>query len=277
MRNLYLVGMSPPPDKVPHIDPYPSGALGTSLVALDPRHGVFPNLVTAPLLSTLYHLHSDSVLFQEFFLQAMDLMEDISPRRLNVLKKPVGTKFEMDENTLALLARINPEKDLWLVFGYWSISALVMFLLQGKTDFTPGEVSGFSKKFLRAAIQIARPSDLLPHKLPARLAPLPGSYFRPCSNPDPDGTGEVSVLRRTVGRWVGDSAVIARIVATLRSLVPLPHNEAYQMYPFGKVQNCFMLAVDPTHHRGVTPPEVFWRFMGERIKERLLDPTSPAP
>jgi hypothetical protein len=278
MRNLYLVGMSPPPNKVPHVDPYPSGSLGTLLAPLDPRHGVFPNLVTAPLLSTLYHLHSDSVLFQQFFLQTMALMEDNSPRRLNVLKKPVGTTFEMDDRALDLLTHIDPEKDLLLIFGYWSISALVMYLLQGKTDFTPKEVNSFSKKFLRTAIQIARPHNLLPHKLPARRAPLPGSYFRLCSNPDPDGTGAVSVLQQTVAKWVQDQAKIANIVATLRSLVPLPHNEAYQMYPFGKVQNCFMLAVDPSRHQGVTPPpEVFWRFMGKRIMERLLVPTSPTP
>jgi hypothetical protein len=277
MRQLYLVGMSPPPDKVPHADPYPSGSLGTSLVPLDPRHGVFPNLVTTPLLSTLCHLHSDRNLFDEFFLQVMDLMGDTCPRRLNVLKKPVGTQLEMDPQAVELLAQLNPQRDLLLVFGYWSISAVVMHLLQQRLEFTPQELSRFSKHFLRAAVQISRPTDLLPHELPRRLAPLPGFYFRLCSNPDPNGARTVSVLNRTVEKWVQDPARVAVIVNTLRSIVPLPHNEAYQMYPFGKVQNCFMLAVDPTHHRGVTPPDVFWRFMGKRIRDRLLVPTSPIP
>jgi hypothetical protein len=281
LRQIRLVGMAPPgpPKKLTEQPPRPSAKL-TDYVSLDPPHGVFPYLVMTPLLATLYHLHPRSALTQEFMEQIVELLEDDSPRRHNVLLKPNGTEDKIDPHTITLLNALRPDNDLWLVFGFRPISALLSYLLHGpkNEEKDRDKLANTARTFLRHAMKACPNDQPLPPAVPgSAITPLPGIFFHFCTAPDPDGNGVVAALRYAVRAMNVREARIPKIVSVLRSLVPLPHNEAYDQYPIASGQNSFMLCRTLKDHGDDVPPEVFWRYMGRRIAERLLIRSSTIP
>ena len=281
LRQIRLVGMAPPgsPRKRLEQQPRPSAKL-TEYVALDPRHGVFPNLVMTPLLATLYHLHPRANLTQEFMEQVVELLEDDSSRRHNVLLKPNGTEteYKIDPRTIKLLNALRPEDDLWIVFGFRPISALLGYLLHGSKKKERDELATTARTFLRHAMEASPNDAALPPTLhSSAITPLPGIFFHLCTAPDPGGNDVVAALRYAVRAMKVPEARIPKIVSILRSLVPLPHNEAYDQYPIATGQNSFMLCRTLKDHGDDVPPEVFWRYMGRRIAERLLVRSSTIP
>ena len=263
--------MALPAAKKRDSSPRNSGSL-TSLVPLDPRHGVFPNLVMTPLMATAFHLHPNASLVAQFMSQVTEILEDTSPRRLNVLQQPTGDENQLHPSVIDILSKINPHQDLLLVFGYWSVSAIIMYLLQEKTCFRDSDVHHFNNRFLGEALKLAKPANLLPDRLPECLTPKTGIYFRLCSDPDPEGTGMTRILRQTSRKMAFSEDRIEQAIPLLRALIPLPHNEAYDRYPYGNAQNSFMLCRDLREQKNIdSPTNVFWRYMGKRIRDRLLN------
>lgn len=160
--------------------------------------------------------------------------------------------------------------ELWLVFGYEAIASLVHHLLTEQTSFRFGEADKTSKTFLEKVLLGVRDLNVIPSGFPARRAPLPGVFFRLLSAVGPDAPRIMEQIKATVSEIGKAGCDATRITRILRSLVPLPHDEAYKNKPTGKFQNCFMLCCDPKDHKGcAVPSTVFWKYMGQRIAERL--------
>ncbi len=269
MKDLYFVGKALPEDKSKHNTPFPSGSL-SELVALDPRHGVFPNLVATPLLSAVMAFYEEGDVDNTLKVldQAKEILKDETPRRINVLRKPTGGQLRLGQDIPALLAEFAPEQTLWLVFKHSSIYALCTYLLTGKDEFTEGHLNSYGAEFLRRCTEA--PGCTL--KLPVNKNTQVGLFFRFCTDEDPDGHGVTSYLRHAVVQMAPNGDV-DRIVAILRSFVPLLHNDAYDKTPIGLIQGRFMAGKDlppvcPDDHEPA--PDVYWRFIGRVIKRRLL-------
>lgn len=270
MRNLYLVGKALPEDKARHRVPFPSGAL-TDLVALDPRHGVFPNLVMTPLFATVMAFYEDRDLENMAMLlsQATEILKDHTPRRLNALTKPVGGKCRLEAAAIGLLAKLDTERELWLVFKHSTAFALISYLLTDKEEFTEGELNSYGAEFLRRAAAASNGNLLLPEYLNTQV----GLLFRLCAGEDVDGRGCSTFMRRAVEE-MAPTKDANLIVKKLRCFVPLLHNDAYDKAPFGLIQNRFMACWDipPDQPNHESPPaDPYWRFVGKAIKRRLLD------
>jgi len=273
LKRLSLVGMAPPgaPRKRAEQPPCPSGKL-TDYVALDPRHGVFPNLVMTPLLATLYHLRSDATLLHEFMDQIVELLEDNSPRRHNILLKPTENKYELDPRMVSRLKAFRTADEVWLVFGFRPISALLSYLLHGSTmEKGKDEFERTARTFLGHAIKACPNHPTLPSAIHgSAITPLPGIFFYLCTTPDPDSTGVVAALHHAALAMTASKSRASKTAAVLRSIIPLPHNEAYDRYPIASGQNAFMLCRTPKEPGGGdVPPEIFWRYIGQRIAIRL--------
>jgi hypothetical protein len=258
LRQVSLVGMALPSQKEPHIDPLPSGKL-TELVDLDPRHGVFPNLVMTPLMAVLCHLEAKER--DELWLQIPGLLEDRSDRRFNALDVSTETHWSLTRPAKVKVAELDPATDLWFVFGIWPIAAIVEHLATGNTEFQPANLLGCLRVFLKAALQRANGYRELPMTVPRCKSPLPGILFRLCT--DPDVAWSTACLCAGFDSVGAEKSQRIQLATKVRSMVPLPHNEAYDRYPFGKSQNCFMTCRDPKDAETFAPPpEVFWRYIG---------------
>jgi hypothetical protein len=274
MRELYFVGKALPEDKRRHNTPFPSGSL-TDLEALDPRHGVFPNLVATPLLSTVMAFYEDGDVQSALKVldQAKEILKDKTARRINVLSKPTSTTLRLDPGIPSLLGNFAPERTLCLVFKHSAVYALCTYLLTGKEEFTEGDLNSNGAEFLRRCTQAPGCS----FELPVNKNTQVGLFFRLCTDDDPDGCGVTSYLRHAVRQMAPESNV-ERILAILRSFVPLLHNDAYDKTPIGLVQARFLAGRDlpplcPPDHEPA--PAVYWRFIGRVIRSRLLAPPMP--
>src|SRR5688572_5871133 len=104
MRRLFLAGKAMPEDKSARNVPFPSGDL-ESLVALDPRHGVFPNLVATTVLSTLMAFYEDrhGDHLHQMLEQAEEILKDRSKRRFNILCKPRSSTLTLHPTVIAAI------------------------------------------------------------------------------------------------------------------------------------------------------------------------------
>lgn len=269
LKDMYFVGKALPEEKSRHNTPFPSGSL-TDLVPLDPRHGVFPNLVATPLLSTVMAFYEEGDVENALKVldQGKELLKDKTPRRINVLRKPTGGKLRLDEDVPSLLKDFDPERTLWLVFKHSANYALCTYLLTGRDEFTEGDLNSYGAEFLRRCTEAPGCN----YELPANLNTQVGLFFRLCTDEDNDGQGVTSYLRHAIQQMVPNGDV-DRIVEVLRSLVPLLHNDAYDKTPIGLIQARFLAGTDlppvcPDDHEPA--PELYWRAIGKVVKRRLL-------
>lgn len=275
MKDLYFVGKALPEDKSRHNTPFPSGNL-TGLVPLDPRHGVFPNLVATPLLSTVmaFYETGDVENTMKVLDQAKEILKDQTPRRINVLMKPTDATLRLDPDIPLLFDNFAPERTLWLVFKHSTIFAICAYLLKGIEQFTEGELNSYGAEFLRRCTE----APMCPFKLPDRRNTQVGLFFRFCTDEDQDGNGVMSYLRHAV-REMAPEKDVDRIVAILRSFVPLLHNDAFDKTPIGLIQARFMAVEDlppicPADRKPAS--DHYWRFIGKVIRRRLMTrPTKP--
>ncbi len=270
MKDLYLVGKALPEDK--KFPPFPSGGL-SDLVDLDPRHGVFPNLVMTPLFATVmtFYCDGDTENVIKLLDQAKELLHDRSDRRFNVLDKPAGMKHKLASNIPSRLQRLDPARELLLVFKHSTAYGLITFLLKGKTEFTEGDLNSYGDEFLRRCTE----APGCKFELPGYKNTQVGLLFRLCTDDDVDGNGATSYLRHAI-REMAPNRDIDRIVAVLRSFVPLLHNDAYDKTPIGLIQARFMAVTDlPTRWTNdhEPSPDLYWRFIGKAIRRRLLSQT----
>jgi hypothetical protein len=231
-----------------------------------------------PLMSTLYHIRNNQQAALKLLEEQMPvLLQDVSPRRINVLKMPEGDRRVLDPTFVDYIAKLDSASDLWLVYGYEAITSLVYYLLKQETTFSfKHDADAVGQQFLKKVLErLPATVRMLPSGFPKRRTPLPGIYFRLFTDGGVNTQVLVPAIRDTVSELAKPGSDVERTVKQLRCTVPLPHDEAYKNKPIGKFQNCFMLCCDPTAHASCSrPPVVFWQYMGQRIAERLfqIDP-----
>jgi len=260
MRRLFLVGMAPPADGKRCARPFPVG-LSEMLIALDPRHGVFPNLVMTPLLSTLFQLRDKREQLNDFLGQLTDLLGDDGKRRFNVFASVEDGLYLLSEELHAQLSELHDRKKLWVVFGYWSVAGILWSL------FNPSAIRGeLAEEDLVALprILVVKAGRLAPRKL--SMTAVLGVIHRLCTGDGKD-LQDLELGVRKILDEKGYSAQLDRVVAALRSIVPISHNEAYQTLPTGHIQNHFVLGKVPTDSDN---PELFWKYIGQAIARRLV-------
>lgn len=268
MRTLSLVGESLPSGKI-----IPVGPLN-ELIPLDPRHGVFPNLVMTPILSTLCAFDRDKNEFREFWKQVPYLLEK-TDNRFNAFTKDTTESeknplFTIHPDMERRLNNFDVRKDLWAVFGFQTIFGLIRYLLTGEKAATKRQIKVFATKFLNSALENGTPESLgLPKKLPQNLSPQEGIIHRLCTDEDLDGNRILHALKHAIKKKNLFHDKLTQQIETLRCFVPLLHNEAYQMSPYGVCQANFSLAHDYDIKGQIRPAELYWKLMGKVLARRL--------
>lgn len=247
MREIYLIGMAPPEDKGKA--PWPNEH---ELEPLDLRHGVFPNLVMTPLMSTVMFIDENNRC--QFLKSVRNILDMGSSRRLNVFCQPFGKSKEdipITKEFLTCMHRFNPANELYLVFGYWSSFALLMMILEKPeaNSLCKNEITEFSRRFCK-----------INGYVPKNLAAKTGLAFK---------------ITREITR--GDSAIVEKLgsvfnrdaLMKLTSVVPLLHNDAYQNLPVGKSQLIFINAIDGKNIKNKGDFQLYWEYIGEEVAYRL--------
>lgn len=254
-RTLSLVGESLPDGEVVQV-----GNL-TSLVPLDARHGVYPNLVMTPLLSTLWALREQKGDTERFWNQIGGLL-DSTANRFNVFKKMERpnnscTVFEILPDTKRRLLDFCVDSQLWALFGYQTVFGLIRWVLKGEVTVTKPQIEKFAVTFLSAAGVQA---------VPKNLSAQEGVVHRLCTRADQESNLRKAVLATTT--FPKDAE---RHLRMFRCFVPLLHNEAYQLVPYGLGQANFSMAKDYDHRGSEHAGELYWKVMGKAIATRLQD------
>ncbi len=295
MKQIVLIGYSPADKKA-----WPTGGLGDTLVDLDPRHGVFPNHVMSPLLSTACFLPSED---QPAFLT--DVRDNIlgsfpgcRPRRHNALDKNISA----DAATLLLRTRriflrpsvapmlsdpeaFDPSKHLALIYNYWAFSAIMSFLIENNTSWTEKTLDAFRRslleKLLRRSAGVCGARTDFPTSLPTTAIAQLGLYFQICAHAADARLRDI--LTSCVKEQRDESTATALslpdlqwTVSTICSLMPLPHNEVYHSYNeetnhIGLYQNCFVRGKDP---KGLHPDPgspIMWEYIGRAVAQKCAE------
>ena len=275
MRSLNLVGES-----LPSGSPVQVGEL-VGLIPLDPRHGVFPNLVMTPLMSLLHATRASGLDIAETYRQVQELLDDGTTRRFNAFKKdgeyPTNPEFEILSSTARRLSDMRPAQELWALFGYQTIFGVVRWLLTGEARASKRQIRKFAMRFLASAAGGWIERTMLPRAIPKNMSAQEGYMHRLCTDEDGDGSGVVAMLRNAISENATDPAKSEEILDKLRAFVPLLHNEAYQLTPYGVGQANFMLCENWVLNSGRHPEELYWRAMGRSLLKRMVVTAVPTP
>ena len=134
------------------------GDLGDELVALDPRHGVFPNFVMTPLLAALFSMKNDAEYCMSLMEQLKGLLADKSERRFNVFKqkrKEKNEPFTIDDVLYLKLTSFNVRSHLWMLIGYQTTFGLLAWMLKGGKKRQRNKIEEFAFEFLSTALSNA--------------------------------------------------------------------------------------------------------------------------
>ena len=282
MKRLWLVGESLPlKEDGSERKAHKTSNLPATLVPLDPRHGVFPNLVMKPLCTAGYSLslsHVDQLL--PFFKEMKEIISDESERRFNLYenratkskgrgkqnpeKKVVAEIFAINDGGIsARIASFDLENDLWLVFGHQTNFGLLWWLLDKELDrkVEKDDIRAFSEKFV-AAVSECSPAHAYEKK--SQLSSRIGLLHRLCT-----GIDTRTILESAVAKLGPKSEFsAARISELLRATVPLLHNEGYQdgTNATGNAQSHFVRRAKGKVAHG----DLYWQVMGNAIATRVL-------
>jgi len=248
MRELFLVGMAPPVSKKGEY----IGDLKDDLVPLDPRHGVFPNLVMTPLLSGLMFLKTKNEQI-EFIKMVRRILEQQSTNRLNVFESIDKKKNNPFSHSFKkLMMTLRPDHHICVIFGFWSSNAAIRYVLDGPTsECNYAEIRQFSEEFLSSA----------GFNVPKELSARTGITLR-ITRKIADNNQEQ--IRRLTDKYEEEK------VRKLAAIIPLLHNEAYQLPQTGLCQRAFMNAnIFGDFDRNQIPPKQYWEFIGEEIALRF--------
>lgn len=282
MKRLWLVGESLPlKEDGTQRKAHPASGLPPTLMPLDPRHGVFPNLVMKPLFAAGYSLsQSKGDKLLDFFQEMKEVVSDASGRKLNFFenrptrpkgrgKRVVARNADVDQFAVAdndMTSRVNSfnrVEDLWLVFGHQTNFGLVWWLVDKAAASKPTreQIREFSDKFVtvvRKCSSIHAGGDF------GQLSSRIGLLHRLCT-----GASFQPVLHSVVSELkpVG-SYTAAQITELLRATVPLLHNEGYQdgSNPTGNAQGHFVRLGRGKADTG----DLYWQVMGNAIATRIL-------
>ncbi len=282
MKRLWLVGESLPlKQDGSERKARQTANLPATLVPLDPRHGVFPNLVMKPLFAAGYTLsmkHADWLL--RFFQEMKEVVADQSTRRFNLfndhctspkgrgndaaLLHPSSDFFEINEVSMTdRIGSFDLQNDLWLVFGHQTNFGLLRWLLDKSTatKASKSEFRDFSKKFANEATKCApKYASEDTSQLTARI----GLLHRLCTGIDTQPALE-SIIANLIPSRLNE---VDRIVRLLRATVPLLHNEGYQdgSNSSGNAQGHFVRFAKSK----VAQADLYWQVMGNAIATRVL-------
>ena len=275
IRTLSLVGESLPDGTAVRV-----GEL-EALVALDARHGVFPNLVMTPLLSTLWAMNKLRVDTTAFWNQVEGLLES-TQHRFNAFSKsaliePKNPDFVIHPLASKRLSEFDTASELWGLFGYQTNFGLLRWALTGEDKATKKEIKKFATEFLTVAFTHWTPDVGFPKVAPHNMCSQEGVLHRLCTQSDPDGTGVVAMLRHAIEENTVFAEKVDYYLKVFRCFVPLLHNEAYQLAPYGVGQANFALAQDYDLKGTSHATELYWKLMGETLMRRLLTETVPTP
>lgn len=291
MKRLWLVGESLPlREDGSGRRAFETANLPSHLVPLDPRHGVFPNLVMKPLFAAGYSLAEEKEAeVAEFFREMKDVVSDTSKRRFNLFmdratkskgraKKKEQTEnseltavedrtelFEIDNEALAgRVANFDCQRDLWLVFGHQTNFGLLWWLTNKKeaSQTQKTKIKDFSEEFVSV---VSKCDPQVEAGSCTQLSSRIGLFHRLCT-----GANGSATLQSAISRLEPKSGYSTeQIVEILRATVPLLHNEGYQdgQNPTGNAQSHFV-----RHARGKTcKGDLYWQVMGYSIAQRMLD------
>jgi hypothetical protein len=277
MKKLFLVGESLP-TRLPAVV-----GVRRTLSALDSRHGVFPNLVMKPLLSTLWALRNQGLDDNEFWTEITEILADDSQQRLNAFRKhTTGPKdrnpeFEILDDTAARLERLDPEVETWATFGFQTTFGLIRWMLRAERRVSKKTIQTFAVEFLSYAFEVRSDNIILPAGVPKKGCAQEGVIHRLFTEENSCGDGAEAMLRHAVSKYVSEPAKVAETLLRIRAFVPLLHNEAYQNTPYGIGQANFVLADDYDVNGSVHPGEMYWRVMGKALMRRLRPAATLSP
>ena len=265
MRQLCLVGEAEPADKKRRSKKNPDGVvmppvfcaeLEGELLALDPRHGVFPNLVMTPLIGTLYACEREQRKVVGDSWSA--ILEDSSDRRFNVFaKRPEGTghPFIMHTKLESRWSGFNPDQEAWVLFGFRTSFGLLRWLLTGEPIHTEKDIKHFANTFLTHALSHLNDETTRPRKNHARRLGMLHHFLTSAAE------SKREALEHALTQY--PTRDLASTSRKLRSVVPLLHNEAYHSAPIGNAQAQFLCYASSLCD--ATPREVYWKFCGRAI------------
>jgi hypothetical protein len=279
MKKLWIVGESMPlrkdgTDRIARL----SANLPERLMPLDPRHGVFPNLVMKPLFAATFAASKIPTVDLAVLLEGVDaVVRDNSDRRFNVFapritdqKENPEDRFEIDEEEMAQrITLFRPSEDLWLVFGHQTNFGLLKWLLDGDAgkSHTRKQLESFSTSFVSRVIKLSSGFVSAP---PTSKSGRVGLFHRLCT----EGNRVNDDAKKTLHSVINDLAPKAGrstewIVEFLHSTVPLLHNEAYQdgPHPTGNAQAHFVRNA-VRHIEGF---DLYWQIMGNAIAQRAFN------
>lgn len=272
IRRLCLVGEAEPADKKRRSKKNPDGVmmlpvscaeLGGELLALDPRHGVFPNLVMTPLFGTMYACEREQR--EAVWDSWSDILEDSSARRFNVFaKRPdgVGHPFLNHCKLENHWSAFDPAEDVWVLFGFRTSFGLLRWLLTGEQTHTEKDIKDFAHAFLTHALSRLTGETTPPRKNHARRLGMLHHFLRS------DEPRTRAALESALMKHQASAHDLGSISSKLRSAVPLLHNEAYHSTPIGNTQAQFMCYASNLCDE--TPREVYWKFCGRAIVSAML-------
>lgn len=294
IRKLYIVGESLPvarPQKIRANEsetkrriprekaPKPCGSLPAALVPIDPRHGVFPNLVMTPLMATWHALQSEQELYESFWNECTAIVKDLSDRRFNVFDEPElmpkgeerNDRFKISQTAIEGVTRLMLGSELWIVSGFTSCFGLIMHWVTKQSEMRRHEVADFANEFIDEAIKAWQIGMNIPVCHEKSQTSQLGYLHRLCADPEPDRSGATKLLQKAVQKYAADEPERERFLHCLRSLCPFLHDDAWKNVPIGNNQKHFLLTADPESLGLHFPFRPYWRFMGASIKSRLTD------
>jgi len=280
-RRIWLVGESLPLTKASREKvARATSQLAEQLVCLDPRHGVFPNLVMKPLFAATLAAFKESDAEVMALLRAIeDVVCDKPDRRFNLYlprithqKNPESNRFAFD-NLERRIQEFDPKIDLWLVFGHQTVSGLMKWLLECDEITTRSALRKFIVKFITASnlakCATENHTAFRPNR-PATGAGRIGFVHRLCTEFDAKGEGVEKALGLAVDRLnIRRKYSNEFIVSFLRRIIPLMHNEAYQdgQHPTGNAQGHFVKFATSAQQTS----DLYWKIMGHAIARRFMN------
>ncbi len=281
VRRIWLVGESLPLAKVDkEKNAVETGLLTDRLVCLDPRHGVFPNLVMKPLfaatLAAFGENHSEAIALLQAF---EDVVCDRPDRRFNLFEPKVtdqrtlqGNRFVFDQ-TDTRIEMFDSARDIWLVFGHQTVSGLLRWLLKGGDETTRKDLRDFLIKVTDTISAVARLSVCSSGfhiEPPTSKTGRVGLIHRLCTAADDNGSGATNVLHSLVRTLnTGDRYTNEFVVSFIRCIVPLMHNEAYNdgRHAVGNAQRHFVRSATNNENNR----DLYWQVMGHAIARRCFN------
>ncbi len=255
-------------------EPFWNKELKTEISTLDPRHGVFPNLVMTPLFSTLLFIQNNSQILKFINLSKSIIYDSIDEYKFNVWKDD-PTNQEAELNSSKILTE-KKENEFWISFGYSTYFALLLKIINGdnlhKLSKKKAERFGIevSRKLFNNRIFLDKSGiEKYPKTKSAQLGCFHHISINYC-----EFKKDSEFLEILTESIFGEADIKKRLqMDSIMKVIPILHNEAYQNVPFGHHQNCFILKKDLPKNKIKREEEIsedyFFEYIGKNIFKKI--------